>query len=212
MARPSNTEERRGQIIGALMKVMAKRGYDGASVADIAKSARLTPGLVHYYFKNKQEILLAALHELVARHDKHLEVRLGKADGDPIAEIETFIDFHLGLGADANPEALACWVLLSGEALRDTRVRVEFEKALKLMATRVRESIRRGILQRSFALDDSEAEAAASALVAVVQGYFVLAATARKVIPKGSAARSSRQMAQGLLRPVRPFISTKEHA
>lgn len=211
MPRPSNTEERRGQITGALMKVMAKRGYDGASVADIAKAAHLTPGLVHYHFKNKQEILLAALHDLAARHDKNLEGRLGKAGGDPIAEIETFIDFHLGLGADADPEALACWVLLSGEALREHKVRVELEKALKVMAARVGETVRRGVQQKSFACDGTEVDAVASALVAVIQGYFVLAATARTVIPKGSAARSSRQMAEGLLRPARPFTSTKEH-
>ena len=73
MARPSNTDERRLQIMGALVKVMARRGYDGASVADIARAARLTPGLVHYHFKNKQEILLAALRDLVARRDASLE-------------------------------------------------------------------------------------------------------------------------------------------
>jgi len=211
MPRPSNTEERRAQITEALMRVMAKRGYDGASVAGIAKAAQLTPGLVHYHFGNKQEILLSALHDLVARHDKNLEARLGKAGGDPIAEIEAFVDFHLGLGADANPEALACWVLLSGEALREPKVRVEFEKALKAMAARVGETVRRGVHQRSFACNATDADAAASALVAVIQGYFVLAATARTVIPKGSAARSSRQMAEGLLRPARPFTSTKEH-
>lgn len=210
MPRPSNTEERRAQITGALVKVMAKRGYDGASVADIAKAAHLTPGLVHYHFRNKQEILLAALHDLVARHDKKLEARLRKAGGDPIAEIETFIDFHLGLGADADREALACWVLLSGEALREPKVRVEFEKALKVMAARVGGTVRRGVQQKAFACDATEADAVASALVAVIQGYFVLAATARTVIPKGSAARSSRQMADGLLRPGRPFASSRE--
>jgi TetR/AcrR family transcriptional regulator, transcriptional repressor of bet genes len=210
MARPSNTEERRAQITGALMKVMARRGYDGASVADIAKAAHLTPGLVHYHFKNKQEILLAALHDLVTRHDKNLEARLARAGGDPIAEIETFIDFHLGLGADADPQALACWVLLSGEALREHKVRAEFEKALRAMVAKVRETVRRGVQQRSFACDSTHADAAASALVAVIQGYFVLAATAREVIPKGSAARSTRQMAEGMLRPARAFTSAKE--
>ena len=42
MPRPSNTAERRAQITGALVKVMARRGYDGATIADIAKAARLT--------------------------------------------------------------------------------------------------------------------------------------------------------------------------
>jgi TetR/AcrR family transcriptional repressor of bet genes len=102
-------------------------------------------------------------------------------------------------------------VLLSGEALRERKVRVELEKALKVMAARVGETVRRGVQERSFACDATDADAAASALVAVIQGYFVLAATARTVIPKGSAARSARRMAEGLLRPARRFASTKEH-
>src|SRR5262245_52255763 len=125
MPRPSNTEKRRAQISRALVKVMAKHGYGGASIAGIAKAARLTPGLVHYHFENKQEILLAALRDLVARHNDTLESRLAAA-GDPVAEVAAFIDLHLGLGADADPEALACWILLSGEALREPRVRIEF--------------------------------------------------------------------------------------
>jgi TetR/AcrR family transcriptional repressor of bet genes len=207
MARPSNTDERRLQIMGALVKVMAKRGYDGASVADIARAARLTPGLVHYHFKNKQEILLATLRDLVARRDAGLEARLGASDGDAIAELTAFIDFHLGLGADADPEALACWILLSGEALREARVRVEFEEALRVRMARLADVIRRGVGQRLFKCD--RPDEAASALVALIQGYFVLAATARNTIPRGSAAASAKRMAEGLLRPSRPLTSKK---
>jgi len=207
MARPSNTDERRLQIMGALVKVMARRGYDGASVADIARAARLTPGLVHYHFKNKQEILLAALRDLVARRDASLEARLGAAGGDPVAELTAFIDFHLGLGADADPEALACWILLSGEALREPRVRVPFEDALQVRMARLADVIRRGVGQRVFACD--RPDDAASALVALIQGYFVLAATARKTIPRGSAAASAKRMAEGLLRPSRPLANGK---
>jgi TetR/AcrR family transcriptional repressor of bet genes len=207
MARPSNTDERRLQIMGALVKVMARRGYDGASVADIARAARLTPGLVHYHFKNKQEILLAALRDLVARRDASLEARLGEAAGDPAAELTAFIDFHLGLGADADPEALACWILLSGEALREPRVRVQFEDALQVRMARLADVIRRGVSRRVFACD--RPDEAASALVALIQGYFVLAATARKTIPRGSAAASAKRMAEGLLRPSRPFSNGK---
>ena len=210
MPRPSNTEERKAQITGGLMKVMAKRGYDGASVADIAKAAHLAPGLVHYHFKNKQQILLAALGELVARHDANLEARLSQAGGDPIVEVAAFIDFHLGLGADADPEALACWILLSGEALREPKVRVEFEKALEATVARIAAIIRAGTERRVFVCDS--VDAAASALVAAVQGYFVLAATARAAIPKGSAAASTKRMASGLLQPVRAFTMTRERS
>ena len=192
------------------MKVMAKRGYDGASISDIAKAAGLTPGLVHYHFKNKQQILLAALGELVARHDANLEARLSDAGGDPIAEVAAFIDFHLGLGADSDPEALACWILLSGEALREPKVRVQFAKALVAIVARIAAVIRAGVERRVFVCDSIDA--AASAVVAAIQGYFVLAATTPAAIPKGSAAFSAKRMAEGLLQPAYPFTARKAHA
>jgi TetR/AcrR family transcriptional repressor of bet genes len=212
MARPSNTEQRRAQITQALMKVMARRGYDGASVAEIAGAARLTPGLLHYHFGSKQEILLAALADLVIHHDRALEARLAHADGDPIAEVEAFIDFHLRVGRDADPEALACWILLLGEALREPKVRVQMDKAIVGWVSRLRSVIQRGIDENVFAMKSSGAAAAASALVATIQGYFVMAAAARATIPKGSAAGATRSMAAGLLSPVRPFAPSEEPA
>lgn len=203
MARPSNTGVRRAQIAGALLKVMAKRGYDGASVADIARAAKLTPGLVHYHFATKQEILLAAIAELVARHDAGLKGRLGEAGEDPAAQIAAFIDFHLGLGAYADPEALAVWILLGGEALRQPEVRREYAAALTAWIATLAGIVRRGAKERAF--ECHSPEAAASALVAAIQGYFALAATAREAIPKGSAAASTLRMAEGLLHPKRRF-------
>jgi len=199
MARPSNTDERREQITQAMVKVMARRGYDGASIGDIAKAARLTPGLVHYHFKSKQEILLEALRHLAARHESLLDYRLAAIQDDPAAEVDAFIDLHLGLGADADPEALACWILLSGEALREPKVRAEYAGVLGRLSERLAEIIRRGIQRGAFRCPLAQADAAASALVATIQGYFALAATARPLIPKGSAATSTKKMARGLL-------------
>jgi len=199
MARPSNTEERREQITRGLVKVMARRGYDGASIGDIARAARLTPGLVHYHFKSKQEILLAALEDLVARHEAKLDARLEAANGDPVAQVAAFIDLHLGIGTDSDPEALACWVLLSGEALREPKVRAGYARALERLAKRLEDVVRRGIAGGVFSCEPLGAGAAASALVATIQGFYTLAATARSVIPKGTAAASTRRMAKGLL-------------
>jgi TetR/AcrR family transcriptional repressor of bet genes len=199
MARPSNTEHRRAQIAAALLKVMAKRGYDGASIADIATTARVASGVVHYHFKDKQEILLASLQHLVEQHDRSLERRLSEAGADPVQRVGAFIDFHLGLGADADPQALKCWVMLSGEALRQPAIRAEYEKAIASWTSQLAGIIRTGLELGSF--QGEGAEAAATALIATIQGYFVLAAAAPAVIPRGSAARATHQMASGLLRP-----------
>jgi TetR/AcrR family transcriptional repressor of bet genes len=198
MPRPSNTDERRKQITRGLMGVMAKKGYDGASVADIAKAARLTPGLVHYHFKDKLEILTALAGHLSEDNIAALRQHLGAASAGPTQAIDAIIDFYLGLGATAKPDVLACWIALSGEALRHKAVGKVFEATLADIHHVVKEQVEEGIRRKAFA-SNIDAEAVAAALVAAIQGYFVLAGTARALIPKGSAARTVKQMMQGVL-------------
>lgn len=205
MARPPNTDERRAQIATALLKVMAHHGYDGASIADIARAARIAPGAVHYHYRDKQEILLAALELLVREHSQRLMIALDAVGADPAAQLATFIDVHLGLGAHADPDALACWVLLAGEALRQRAVGTRFEAALVAIAHTLAEIIARGIATRAFRSDDPHA--AAAALVATIQGYFVVAATARSLVPRGTAGACVARMAAGLLGVTAPTAS-----
>jgi TetR/AcrR family transcriptional repressor of bet genes len=207
MSRPSNTDERREQIAGALLRVMARKGYDGASIASVAAAARVAPGIVHYHFKDKQEILVTALRDLVSRYEAALDARESAAGSDPVRRILAFIDFHLGLGAESDPETLACWVMLSGEALRQPKIRAEYAGAMQSIARRLCTLIEEG--QKQGELRCADATVAASALVAAVEGYYVLAAVARDVIPRGSAALAVRHMAEGLLQPRHPFPSGK---
>lgn len=54
-------EETRERIVEAAYEVLARDGYDATSVKDIAAAAGVAPGLVHYYFKSKEELVLAAI-------------------------------------------------------------------------------------------------------------------------------------------------------
>ncbi len=195
MARPSNTAERRTQIARALLKVMARTGYEGASVADVAKVAKIAPGLVHYHFENKLEILLAATEELARDYEQRLDRHIEGAGADPMKELRTYVDAHLRMGAEADPEALACWIDISGESLREPRVKKVFARILASTAARLSDILRRGVLLEVFSCE--EPDVAAAAIVATIQGYYVLGATAREVIPSGSAARATMAMCQG---------------
>ncbi len=49
---------RKRQIVDAAARAIAQKGYADASIKDIAAEAGLAaPGLIHYYFKTKEEIL-----------------------------------------------------------------------------------------------------------------------------------------------------------
>src|SRR5215831_7655704 len=55
------SEETRKRIIEAAERVLARDGYAATSVKDIAAEAGVAPGLVHYYFKTKDELVVAAV-------------------------------------------------------------------------------------------------------------------------------------------------------
>lgn len=45
------------RIISAAKDVFSEKGYDGSSMAEIAKRANVNKALLYYYFKNKKDIL-----------------------------------------------------------------------------------------------------------------------------------------------------------
>lgn len=49
-------ERRRQQIIIAAKRVFSEKGFNKATMEDIAKEAELSPGTLYLYFKNKEEL------------------------------------------------------------------------------------------------------------------------------------------------------------
>jgi AcrR family transcriptional regulator len=66
-------ERRRQQIIVAAKRVFSAKGFNKATMEDIAKEAELSPGTIYIYFKNKDELYAS----LSLRILKHLNIRLG---------------------------------------------------------------------------------------------------------------------------------------
>ena len=177
---------------------MAVHGYDGSSIQTIAQEAELSSGLIHYHFANKLEILLAALDRLVESHSANVERSLSAVPPHAADQVGAFLDAHLGLGAHADPVALNCWVLMSGEALRHPEVGAAYAAALESLVGRLSKIVAFGILGGELE-EQLVPRDIAAALVATIQGYFTLAAVSRDLVPQGSALSTARSMASGLL-------------
>ncbi len=63
MARPQspNYDKRRDAILDAAAHLYAKRGFSGASLADLAKTCRTSKSLIYHYFPSKEDILYATM-------------------------------------------------------------------------------------------------------------------------------------------------------
>lgn len=197
MPRPSNTARRRQEIVHGLQRLMATRGYERTSVARIARAAGLTPGLIHYHFDSKQEILLALVERIRQVVRERLERRLSRAGRGTRARLFAYIDAHLALGPDSDPEAMACWVAIGAEALRQPEVRRIYAEALR-QDLDVLEGLLRDLLA-SEGRSTHSAPAMAAGLLATIEGAYQLGCAAPGTIPRGSAAPMLRKMAEGLI-------------
>src|SRR5690348_18037156 len=59
---PSEEQQQtRERIIAAASRVLATKGYDATTLREISREAQAAPGLVHYYFGGKDQLLVEAL-------------------------------------------------------------------------------------------------------------------------------------------------------
>jgi len=194
MGRPSNREQRRRDIVEAALVVMAKSGYDGASVQAIAKQAGLSAGLLHHHFENKAgvlEALLSLLEERVQARARALSARRRGAWG----RLEAWVDAHLATGADADPNAVGAWVWIGAEALKGGTVRALFEQAMRRRKTELSALLDAAASDRGVRID---ADGLATTVLATVEGFYRLAASSDVVEP-GAASASVHRMLERIM-------------
>ena len=77
------------RILKAASAVFARKGLDGARIAEIAKRAGLPHPNVYYYFRTKQEIYRRLIDMLIADWDRALENI--SPERDPIEAIDAYV-------------------------------------------------------------------------------------------------------------------------
>jgi TetR/AcrR family transcriptional repressor of bet genes len=186
MPRRSNTQERRQQIVDALLTVMAERGYEGASIQAIARRAGLAPGLIHYHFESKQQILLEAVRQLTERFERRFQALTAKAE-TPRERLRAFIDARLARGEGASQTAVAAWVIVGAEAVRQPEVKAAFQEVLRAQRTLLQSLLRD---HAGEALEAREVQHLCGIVLAAIEGAFQLSVSADEVMPKDYAART----------------------
>ena len=63
--RTASRAKRRQQLIDATMKCIARKGMGGTTLADVAREAGLSQGIVNLHFKSKENLLISICDELV---------------------------------------------------------------------------------------------------------------------------------------------------
>jgi AcrR family transcriptional regulator len=85
-------DARISQIINASVKVLAAKGYDNATIADISDAAGISRGLPHYYFKDKEDLVIKALETSTS---EMIRSSVSRLHGESIEEVvENIVEIH----------------------------------------------------------------------------------------------------------------------
>jgi len=95
---------RKRQITGAAYEIIAEKGYYNFTMMDIAKRAGVSSGLIHHYFKDKENMLVTLLREMQQSVRAGTEKAIEEVPG-PREKLEVFMDRAFDL-AEAQREYL----------------------------------------------------------------------------------------------------------
>ncbi len=188
MARKTNSEQRRAEIVMALLATMAGHGYEKATIQLIAREAGLAPGLLHYHFKTKAEILLALVKTLAAMSRQRYLALADNAEG-ATQKLAAYIHARLGLGEGADLKAVAAWVVIGAEAVRQPEVRAVYQDAVREEMALLHELLSACLAEQR--KSTAAVPALAAAVLAMMEGAFQLASAAPGVLPQGYAAQTA---------------------
>jgi len=183
----------RQRLLDAAADVFAERGYEGATLADIARKAGFTTGAIYSRFRDKAELLLAVVERILeSQQDAAVEAATGHdlgalatrfTDADSAAMRSLVLEAHVA--ARRNPAV--------GEVLR----RFQSERLAALTRT-VKEAQSAGDVDPSV-----DANAVATLFMAIPLGLVLLDA-AGVDLPSGTAWTSLAEHTAASLRPDTP--------
>jgi AcrR family transcriptional regulator len=128
--------DRREQIVAAATAVIGRRGYANTSLKDVAQEAGIAPGLLHYYFPSKEELLLdvvGGLEEALMREWR--EAVAGIAD--PLERVTAAVDSAVATCAQ-EPEFFRLMFELFAVGLDRPAIRVRTQSMLERFVEQIR--------------------------------------------------------------------------
>jgi len=168
MPRPNVSDERKPQILNAAIKVFNRKGLAAARMEDIAREAGLSVGGVYWYYKGRDDVILAIIDEFINAD----MVALTSLLDSPGTVRERLMEYVRA----TTVESIAYMPLtyeLYGLALHNPKIRKHIQKYF----SHYRDALTRILLQgiKRGEIRKVDAYAAATTLSAVYEGMLELA-------------------------------------
>lgn len=112
--RKASKDVRRQQLIDATLSVLAQKGYASLTIADVARAAGLSVGIISFHFEGKEKLLAACLQFLADEYYNNWKTCLARAGTSAAQKLEAVVlaDFSDEI---YTPQKLAAWIAFWGE-------------------------------------------------------------------------------------------------
>lgn len=114
---PSRTAaraQRRQQLIDATMKCIGRKGIGGTTLADVARQAGLSQGIVNLHFQSKDNLLQETLRRLADEYRAQFERTFERAGPGPAEKLLALMALDVKPSI-CQPSKLAVWFAFWGE-------------------------------------------------------------------------------------------------
>lgn len=112
--RALNKERRRQQLINATIKCISNKGLGSTTLADVAKEAGLSQGIVNLHFDSKDNLLAETLRYLAEEYDEHFMRVFEKQPDDAATRLLALMEMDLKPPV-CDRQKLAVWFSFWGE-------------------------------------------------------------------------------------------------
>jgi AcrR family transcriptional regulator len=165
--RSERPEPSRKQLMSAAIDCFARLGYQGTSIDRIARDAGVTKGAVYYHFRDKEELLFAAVKDQVGGFEKDV-LKATTPPQDALTSLKRVVDSCFFHATVSNHRRFI--ITLMVEAL-DTNPRLssEFRNILRRMRGFLVSVVRDGQVNGTLRAD-VEPERVAAVLMAGIMG------------------------------------------
>ena len=174
----------RSEIVEASMKLFARRGYHGTSVAQIAEATGLTKGALYWYFKGKEDLFLTVLERIKENWRNTIMSRVEQPDGVLEKLQQLFDSTSEMVASNENPYSMHLFLVAAGTQPEkpefEDAIRSAYSEHVKLIADTLRSGQETGEIKREI-----DAESAALGIVGCLEGIVL---QARVHPPAGVAA------------------------
>jgi TetR/AcrR family transcriptional regulator, transcriptional repressor of bet genes len=140
MGRKNGQEEKRTRIVEALHICLTEKPFDQTSIKDIARAAGVNHGLLHYYFRSKEDILLHYIDHVIGRYKAMFEQWLmekqaeGLAGKDLAAAFFDFMNDRITLDRQLSTVFIEIWEIAVYNPIVRNRLRQAYREWMEALA------------------------------------------------------------------------------